>query len=227
MPRIINRCILLILLAFMAMPQHAQIAIGVNAGITRLKLSGDSPDVTGRFVPQPGFSSGLRFDYRFSDAFSVSMQPGISIQKSKSVILNKSGSEEIDSIYFTGSFISVPLDAIVWSENGRFFVSAGLEFSYTFNFIGEPVEVPTTIEYEVEKYNIYAQFGAGFIIPVGKPFLSFELRYSHGLVDFNQYLVQLGASNLSRTKLTSMNFVVGLQIPLGSSDIYQVKKKIR
>ena len=81
--------------------------------------------------------------------------------------------------------------------------------------------------YDVEKYNIYAQFGAGFIIPVGKPFLSFELRYSHGLVDFNQYLVQLGASNLSRTKLTSMNFVVGLQIPLGSSDIYLVKKKIR
>jgi len=227
MPRIINRYILLILLAFMALPQYAQISIGVNAGITRLKFSGDSPDGIGRFVPQPGFSSSLRFDYRFSDAFSVSTQPGISIQKSKYVILDDSGGEKIDSTYFTGKFISVPLHAIVWSENGRFFVLAGLEFSYNINFIGEPVVAPTIIDYDVEKYNIYAQFGAGFIIPVGKPFLSFELRYSHGLVDFSRYLVQQGTSDLPRTKLTNINFVVGLQIPLGSSDVYQVKKKIR
>jgi hypothetical protein len=211
----------------MALPQHAQIAIGVNAGINRLKFSGDSPDAIGRFVPQPGLSSGFRFNYRFSDAFAVSIQPGFSIQKSKYEVLNDSGTAAIDSTYFTANFISVPLHAIVWSENGYFFVLAGFEFSYTINFTGKPIEVPTTFEYEVEKYNIFAQFGAGFIIPVGKPYLSFELRYSHGLIDFNQYLVHQGLSDLPRTKLTNISFVVGLQIPLGSSDVYQVKKKIR
>jgi hypothetical protein len=106
-------------------------------------------------------------------------------------------------------------------------VLAGLEFSYNINFIGEQVVAPTIVDYDVEKYNIYAQFGAGFIIPVGKPFSSFELRYSHGLVDFNRYLVQQGTSDLPRIKLTNINFVVGLQIPLGSSDVYQVKKRIK
>ncbi len=227
MTRIINRCVLLILLAFMALPQHAQIAIGVNAGITRLKFSGDSPDGIGRFVPQPGLSTSLRFDYRFSDAFAVSIQPGFSIQKSKYEVLNDSGTAAIDSTYFTGNFISVPIHAIVWSKNGRFFVLAGFEFNYTINFKGKPLSVPVIVDYEVEKFNIYAQFGAGFIIPVGKPFLSFELKYSHGLVDFNQYLVHQGTANLPRTKLTNISFVVGLQIPLGKSDLYQVKKKIK
>ena len=226
MPRIINRCILIILLAFMAMPQHAQIALGVNAGITRMKFSGDSPSGIGFFVPKPGFSSGLRFDYRFNDAIAVSIQPGISIQKSKYSVLNDSGTAVIDSTYFTGNFISLPLHAIIWSKNGRFYVLAGFEFSYTINFKGDPIILPTITEYNVEKYNIYAQFGAGFIIPLGKPYLSFELRYSQGLVDFNQILVHQG-TDLPRTKLTNINFVVGLQVPLGNADVYQVKKKIR
>jgi hypothetical protein len=106
-------------------------------------------------------------------------------------------------------------------------VLAGFEFSYTMSFKGDPIGLPTITNYEVEKYNIYTQFGAGFIIPVGKPYLSFELRYSHGLVDFSQYLVHQGAADLPRTKLTNISFVVGLQIPLGNSDVYQVKKKIK
>jgi len=210
----------------MAMPQHAQIALGVNAGITRLKFSGDSPTGMGFFNPEPGFSSSLRFDYRFNDAIGVSLQPGISILKSKYSVLNDSGTAVIDSTYFTGNFISVPLHAIIWSKNGRFYILAGFEFSYTINFKGDPIVAPTITDYEVEKYNIYAQFGAGFIIPLGKPYLSFELRYSQGLVDFNQYLVHMG-TELPRTKLTNINFVVGLCVPLGNSDVYQLKKKNR
>ena len=46
----------------MAMPQNAQIALGVTAGITRLKFSGDPLSGMGFFVPKTGFSSSLRFD---------------------------------------------------------------------------------------------------------------------------------------------------------------------
>ena len=103
---------------------------------------------------------------------------------------------------------------------------AGFEFSYTLSFKGDQIVYPTATNYEVEKYNIYAQFGAGFIISLGKPYLSFELRYSHGLIDFNSVLVHQG-TYLPRTKLTNINFVVGLQIPLGNADVYQVKMKNR
>jgi len=226
MPRSINHCILLMLLAFMATPQHAQIALGINAGITRMKFSGDPPAGIGYFAPRPGFSSNLRFDYRFNDAFVLSIQPGISNQRAKYVVLNDSGTAAVDSTYFTANFISVPVHAIVWSKNGRFYVLAGFEFSYTLSFKGDQIVYPTSTNYEVEKYNIYAQFGAGFIISLGKPYLSFELRYSHGLIDFNSALVHQG-TYLPRTKLTNINFVVGLQIPFGNADVYKVKKKNR
>jgi hypothetical protein len=213
-------------MAFIVMPQHAQIAIGAKAGITRLKFSGDSPTGIGHFVSQPGISAGLRFDYRFTDAISVSIQPGFNILKSKYVVLNDSGTAVIDSTYYTGNFFSVPVHAIIWSKNGRFFVLTGFEFSYTMSFIGDPIVVPVISDYDVKKYNIYAQFGAGFIIPLGRPFLSFEVRYSQGLVDFNQFLVHQ-KTELPRTKLTNINIVVGLQVPLGNSDVYKVKKKNR
>ena len=226
MPRNIAQWILLLLLAFVATPQHAQIALGVNAGITRLKFSGDSPNGLGSFVPQPGFSSSFRFDYRFNDAVAVSMQPGISYLRSKYVVMNDSGTSVVDSAYFTYNGISVPLHALVWSKNGRFYVLAGIEFSYALKFDQEIGNSLSSTTPEVRPYNFSVQFGAGFIIPLGKPYLSFEIRYSQGLVEINHSLVHQ-KDLLQRTTLTSMNFIVGLQFPLGNADVYKVKKNIR
>jgi len=225
MPHNVIKWTLLLLLAFVATPQYAQIALGVNAGITSLKFSGDSPDGIGSFVSQPGFSSGLRFDYRFNDALAVSMQPGFSYLRSKYVVLNDSGTSVIDSTYFTYNGISVPLHALAWSKNGRFYVLAGIEFSYILKFeqeVANSISISSTTP-EVKLYNFSVQFGAGFIIPLGKPYLSFEIRYSQGFTDFNQFMGQLG-TYLPRTKLTNINYVVGIQVPLGNTDVYQVKK---
>ena len=202
---------------------HAQISVGINAGVTRMKFSGDSPDGIGFFVPKPGISSNLRFDYRFNDAFALSIQPGISSLRSNYKVLNDSGTSVIDSTKFTLNSFSLPLHVVVWSENGRFYIIAGFEFDYTLDFKGEVLVSRTSINYEVKDFNIYAQFGAGFIIPLGKPFLSFELRYSQGLVDFNDALVHQD-NYLPRTKLTNIHFLLGFHLPLGKSDVYKLRK---
>lgn len=210
----------------LALQLDAQVSVGVNAGITRMKFSGDSPDGIGYFVPKPGFSSNLRFDYRFNNAVALSIQPGFNNLRSKYVVMNDSGTAAVDSTHFTLNTFSLPLHAVIWSENGRFYVLAGFEFDYTLNFKGETLISPVSLQDEVTDYNIYAQFGAGFIIPLGRPYLSFEIRYSQGLVDFNNSLVHED-SFLPRTKLTNLNFLVGFHVPLGNSEFYQVKKKKR
>ena len=209
-----------------ALQLDAQVSLGVNAGITRMKFSGDPPDGIGYFAPKPGFSSSLRLDYRFSDAVALSIQPGFSVLRSKYVVMNDSGTAAVDSTHFTLNSFSLPLHAVIWSENGRFYVLAGFEFDYTLDFKGETLISPVSLQDEVTDFNIYAQFGAGFIIPLGRPYLSFEIRYSQGLVDFNKALVHQD-SFLPRTKLTNLSFLVGLQVPLGNTEIYQVKKKKR
>jgi len=222
---ILHRIIPLLIL-FTSLPLNAQVALGVNTGITRMKFSGDPPDGIGYFAPRAGFSSALRFDYRLNDAFALSIQPAYSLLRSKYSVLNDSATKVVDSTYFSVPSLSLPVSAIVWSENGRFYVLAGFEITYVLNFTGEtPISALQSTEniYDVDKFYVYAHFGAGFIIPLGKPYLSFEVRYSQGLKDLNVTLVHQG-SYLPRTKLTCFNVLVGLNVPLGNPDIYKLRK---
>jgi len=219
--------LLIILIMSIVQPLEAQFSLGINAGVTRMKFSGDATAGLGYFVPDPGFSSALRVDYRISDAIALSFQPGYSQLRSSYFVMNDSATRAIDSTDLRLNSFSLPLQVIAWSENGRFFVLAGMQLDYTLSLKGETLKSPYSTDpvYDVRDYNLYAQFGAGFIIPLGKPYLSFELRYSQGILDLSDPLVHQD-SFLPRTKLTNINFIVGLQWPLGRySERYPVKKK--
>ncbi len=219
--------LLIILTLSIVQPLEAQFSLGVNAGVTRMKFSGDAVAGLGYFKPDLGFASALRVDYRISDAIALSLQPGYSQLRSSYFVMNDSATLVIDSTDLRLNTFSLPLQVIAWSENGRFFVLAGMQFDYNLSFKGEPLKSPfsTGDVYEVRDYSIYVQFGAGFIVPLGKPYLSFELRYSQGILDLTESLVHQD-SFLPRTKLTNISFIVGIQWPLGRySERYPIKKK--
>lgn len=206
-------------------PLEAQFSIGVNAGVARMKFSGDPARGLGYFRPGPGFSTALRVDYRISDAVALSIQPGFSQLRTSYLVMNDSATQTVDSTELRLNSFSLPLHMLVWSENGRFFVLAGMQFDYILSLKGKTLVSPYSDPYEVRDVYLYAQFGAGLIIPLGKPYLSFELRYSQGILDLTEALVHQD-SFLPRTKLTNISFIVGLQWPLGRySERYPVKKK--
>jgi len=224
--------LLIVLTLPVVQPLEAQFSLGINAGVTRMKFSGDPAAGLGFFEPDPGFSAALRLDYRISDVVAISLQPGFSSLRSRYKVMNDSGTAAVDSTIMTLNSLSLPLHAVIWSENGRFFVLAGFQLDYTLSFEGKTLISPlsslsSSSNYDVRDYNLYAQFGAGFIVPLGLPYLSFEFRYSQGLLDFNDPLIHQD-SYLPRTKLTNIYFVVGLQVPLGTySEKYKVKRKNR
>ena len=161
--------ILVIALGSLVRPLEAQFSLGVNTGITRMSFSGDPLSGAGRFKPGPGMSSAIRVDYRFSDAFSLSLQPGYSLLRSRYKVMNDSGTAAIDSTILTLKTLSLPIHAIVWSENGRFYVLAGLQLDYTLSFEGKTTISPyssfsSTTSYNTRDYLLSMQFGAGFII---------------------------------------------------------------
>jgi hypothetical protein len=187
---------------------------------------GDPPKGIGFFSPRPGFSSGLQFEYRFNDAVSLSLTPGYSILNSKYSVLNDSATRVVDSTYLSSENLSLPLHIRVWSKNGRFYVLAGVEMTYTYNFTGRVLMSPvqqSNVTYEVTDLLFYAHFGAGFIVPLGKPYLSFEFRYSQGLNDLTAALVNQG-SWLPRTKLVNTHFLLGFHYPIGKSNPYKLRK---
>lgn len=217
--------LLIIMTLPIVQPLEAQFSLGVNAGLTRMKFSGDAVAGLGYFEPDPGFSTAFRVDYRISDAVALSLQPGYSLLRSSYFVMNDSATRAIDSTDLSLHSFSLPLHVIIWSENGRFYALAGMQLDYTLSFKGKPLNSPYSTGYDVRDFNIYAQFGAGFIVPLGKPYLNFEIRYSQGLLDLTESLVHQD-SFLPRTKLTNINFIIGLQYPLGKySERYPVKRK--
>jgi hypothetical protein len=217
--------LLIILTLPVVQPLSAQFSIGVNAGVTRMKFSGDAAAGLGYFVPDPGFSTAFRADYRISDAVALSLQPGYRLLRSSFFVMNDSATRAIDSIDLSLHTFSLPLHVIIWSENGRFYALAGMQFDYTLKFKGETPKSPYSTSYDIIDYHIYAQFGAGFIVPLGKPYLNFEIRYSQGLLDLTDPLIHQD-SYLPRTKLTNINILIGLQFPLGKySERYSIKRK--
>jgi len=216
--------IFLVLIAFTGI--NAQFSLGVKAGLTRMDFSGDPPKGIGYFSPQAGLNSALQLDYRFNNGLALSVQPGYEILRSKYSTLNDSGTKVIDSTYFKMHSVSLPINAVVWSRNGRFYVLTGLVVNYILDFRGEIAKSPvqnSSLKYQVADFNFYAQFGAGFIIPIGRPYLSFELKYLQGINDLTTPLVNLD-NVLPRTKLTNIIFLVGFHFPLGTKDIYTLSK---
>lgn len=220
---------LISLLLLFTLSSKAQFSIGGNVGLTRTKFNGDVSKGVSRFQPDPGFSASAHMDFRFSEAIGLSVQPGISNLRSRYQVMDDSGTSVIDSLRLTLTSFSMPLHALVWSESGRFYVLAGMQLDYTLGFKSEVLVSPSasTMNYNVRDYNLYLQFGAGFIIPLGKPYLTCELRYSQGILDLTAPPIQQD-TYLARTKLTNLSLMVGLQVPLGAySEKYPVKRKAR
>jgi hypothetical protein len=166
--------------------------------------------------------AGLRLDYRFNQAVAISLQPGY-INQGANFVKVDSNNNVSDSLQYKLGVLALPIHAVVWSKNGRFFVSAGLEFDYYLTANAKHKDGSTDIKSELRSYYIFAQFGGGFMISLGSSYLLFEMRYSQGLIDINNPLVH-DERYLPRTKLTGLYFMAGFNIPLGKESHYKIRK---
>lgn len=166
--------------------------------------------------------AGLRLDYRFTQAVSISFQPGFGNQGAKYVRVD-SNNKVSDSLKYVLGVLALPIHAVIWSENGRFFVSAGVQFDYYVDARAVYPDHSVDVTSELKGYNISAQFGGGFILSLGRPYILFELRYSQGLVDLNNTIFH-DERYLPRTKLTGMYFMAGFHFPLGKESHYTIHK---
>jgi hypothetical protein len=202
-------------------PTNAQVSLGVTGGITRLNFSGDGPS-NGSFDPILGPMAGLSLQYRFSQAMGLRLDAGYLNQRSNFVKVD-SNNKVTDSLTFTFDVLTFPLNVMIWTESGRFFVTAGLGLSYFMDARALYPEGTKDISSEMHKFNYYATFGAGFLISLGRPYILIEGCYLQGLRDINSSVIHEG-DYLPRTKITSINIAVSIYLPLGKADHNKVNK---
>lgn len=202
-----------------------QSVFGVNGGLYNKKLMGDKP-TAGFFGIKKGNKFGINYDFRFNQTFSINSGISREYVELKYVYADTTSETEKDSLRLEVSSISVPLSAVVWSENGRFFVMAGIEILMPVSFKGYKQGYTYSYLSDIRKIVFNAHFGAGFIIPVGKPHIFCEVKYSQGLTDTNNPTVHSSdTDNFPRTKTYSLSLSFGIKIPIGEADHYEIKNE--
>jgi hypothetical protein len=106
----------------------------------------------------------------------------------------------------------LPVEIQIISNNQRFYFSSGLEFSTL-------LKAETTIESntedisnEVNEFNLFLNYGITYLIPVGKPSLFVEARYSQGLINMTNTPDE--DAFIPRIKLSGWKFRAGIRIPI-------------
>lgn len=184
-----------IMLIFLALTTWAAPAdalgfkLGAQVYGVRNSLTGSLPE-TGSWEARIAPGAGLVAELDVAPDIAISFQPGYMPRHSRQVF--KEDGQVIGQVDYDFNYFSLPLLVRVTGDpvGVRGFVTAGLDLSilidatYTGDsnqIAGEPVDVD--MKDGLDPTTIGALLGAGVMVPLGRNFLAFELRYQQGLND--------------------------------------------
>ncbi len=191
-----------------------QTNIGVFGGLNSSKLSGDTPNMAS-YNGKMGANIGAFIDLKLTNVLYLSLQPSYSQEGTKISYTLPGIEEPIDSLSIGINYFSLPVLLKVTSTNKRFYALAGFEAGYLLNSSVTIKDDTDDLSSDVQKWNLAMHFGAGYKIPIGYPTFFVELRYSQGLVNLTDEVVE--DNMIPRVKTAGIKFLVGIEIPLKKS----------
>lgn len=207
----------LLILAALAPPVAvASGKLGIQAGISKNSLTGQLPP-EGSWESASAFGASAVLEFDLAEDISLSLQPGYTPRESKRVF--KDGGEVIDEIGYATNYVTVPLLVRVTGDplGVRGFVTAGVELSFLLD-AGVTVESESMdLTDDFESTTLGALFGAGVMVPLGRQFLSFEVRYVQGLDDIVQRndSAEIPGISAPSVKYRGVQVMAGYLVPLG------------
>ena len=183
-------------------------SLGALAGLTRSSFSGDAPD-KGQYRALTGFAFGGICEFGLTRNTSLCLQPSF-IRKGTKIAYEVEGQKErVDSVDIRIDYFAVPVLVKVATRGGRFYVSGGLEFGFLLKAEYETSSEKTDIKEWLTDFDLAADFGVGLHVPVGRPVMFFELRYTQSIRDIlDEDKVGLGLQ--PRVKNSGTQFYVGI-----------------
>jgi hypothetical protein len=156
--------------------------IGLQIATVNNSLSGALPN-EGSWDGRRGLGASLLFEVDLTPDIALSFQPGYTPRNSRQEFKNKG--EVTGFLDYDLDYVTLPLLVRVTGEplGVRGFVTAGVEFSILQKATVEAEERSIDITDGLNELAVGALFGGGALVPVGRHFLVFELRYTQGLDD--------------------------------------------
>jgi len=198
---------------------NAQPEIGILVGLSNNKLTGDPPP-TGAFQYKMGFQAAVHIDFELSDYVRLSFQPGIRSGGAKVAFKDPDLEEFKDSLKVNVALISIPLLVKITSLSEKVYFTGGIALELPSKVQVDNGQDKLDISDELKKYNITADFGLGFKIPIKSTTGYIELRYIQGLVNISENLDE-DLAYLPRTKSTAIQLLFGWQVPIKKINNYE------
>jgi len=166
--------------------------LGATGGVSRTSLSGDAPDKAS-YTSRTGFSVGLTGEYALTDDIRLCVQPMFA-RRGTGVAFDVGEEDPRDSLELTLDYVTTSVMARFMSPKGAWFVNGGLDCGFLLDASMRDVNAGGTVEVKefVNGLDLMMILGAGAVVDVSPAFLTFEIRYSQGLLN-------IGANNGSAT----------------------------
>lgn len=200
-----------------ASPAGAEVLLGLVGGVNRYEVSGVSPDRV-KYRDHSGYMFGVLGELAITEDIWLSLQPAL-VQKGAKIAFKVSNLKEpVDSVDVLLEYVSVPIMLKVVSGNGKTYVSGGVQADFLTNTVATVGSQERGIDELIKSTDVAANFAFGVMVPVGRPRLLFELRYSQGL----RNVAEPGADPLvtllpKEFKSSGWMIWLGLLLPLGGS----------
>jgi hypothetical protein len=203
-----------------ASAQNKEFNIGISGSPSFIYFRSDVLDKDDQ-DPCLGFSSGLSFEYRFSDLLSVATNASYELKGSRLNLVttdNLGNTLGTAKIFYNYNYLTLPILArfSFGKEEARLFMNAGpflgilLQQKSKIKYLSEQkVTYENTAAYKTLDFGL--SLGAGFIGELGQKMnLTFEARYNFGILDITKEKLY-GQGELHTN---SLNALIGLTYDL-------------
>ena len=156
--------------------------LGVQVAGIQNSLSGELPE-DGKWKGSSSLGFGLAAELNLASDIALSFQPGYMPRRCRQDFEERG--EVVHHYDYAIDYVALPLLVRVTGDpiGTRGFVTAGLELNVLLDASIDVGEGDQDITDAYRSSTLGALFGAGVMVPLGRNFLTVELRYSQGLND--------------------------------------------
>jgi hypothetical protein len=156
--------------------------LGAQVAAVGNELTGELPG-EGHWNGSLGLGASLVAEFDLADDVALSFQPGFMVRSCRQEF--RQYNRVTGYLDYEFDYLSLPLLVRVTGDpvGTRGFVTAGLDLGILIDAMVTDGEDRQEIDETLRPTTLGALFGAGIMIPLGRHFLTLELRYSQGLRD--------------------------------------------
>ena len=189
--------------------------LGFQGGASSTGLSGDAPSGVS-MGKKTGMAVGILGEFRLAEDTWLSIQP-MYMQRGATTSIAVSGEPEgVEGPSFTLNYLAVPILARIVSGNKWTYVTGGLSPAFLLDAHQDGEGSTQDVTSGLNGFDLSANIGFGLMVPVGRPSLTFEIRYEQSILNLaasesedDEYVLP------TRFRSSGFLFMAGLILPLG------------